>query len=56
MNLDPAMIKLREEQGKFGSEMGKMGAEMGRTARENDRKTRGIIDQSLKDGKARPIQ
>jgi hypothetical protein len=56
VNLDPAMIKLREEQGKFGSEMGKMGAEMGRTARENDRKTRGIIDQSLKDGKARPIQ
>jgi hypothetical protein len=53
-NLD--MGKFGQQQGQFGSQMGKMGAEMGRMARDRDQKVRGIIDESLKDGKARPVQ
>jgi beta-lactamase regulating signal transducer with metallopeptidase domain len=44
------------EQGKFGEQMGQMGAEMGRLAREDHEKMRSIIDDSLKNGKARPVQ
>jgi len=50
------MGKFGAEQGKFGAQMGQMGAEMGRMARENNQKIRSIIDQSLKDGKARPVE
>jgi hypothetical protein len=36
--------------------MGKLGAEMGRLARENQAKIKSIIDESLKNGKARPVE
>jgi beta-lactamase regulating signal transducer with metallopeptidase domain len=50
------MGKLGEQQGKLGGEMGKLGAQMGQIARENERKIKGIIDESLSNGKARPIE
>ncbi len=48
--------KLGEQQGNLGAQQGRLGAEQGRIAREADRKVKSIIDQSLKDGKARPVQ
>ena len=49
------MSKFGEEQGKYGQQMGKLGAQMGQTVRENNDKIRSIIDESLKEGKARPV-
>jgi hypothetical protein len=48
--------KLGGMQGELGARQGKIGAEQGRIAQEADRKVKSIIDQSLKDGKARPVQ
>jgi predicted nucleic acid-binding Zn-ribbon protein len=48
--------KLGGEQGKLGAEQGRLGAEQGHLAMEMDRKVRSIIDQCLKDGKARPVE
>ena len=48
--------KLGEEQGKLGEQQGKLGEEEGRIAEEADRKIKSIIDQSLKNGKARPVE
>jgi len=45
-----------EAQGKFGAQMGELGAKMGQTMRENHQKMTSIIDESLKNGKARPVQ
>jgi beta-lactamase regulating signal transducer with metallopeptidase domain len=42
-------------QGKLGAEQGRLGAEQGRLAAEANRKVRSIIDQSLRDGKAHPV-
>ncbi len=53
LNLNGMMGPFGEEQGKFGEEMGKLGAQMGQTAHENHEKVRSIIDESLKNGKAR---
>jgi hypothetical protein len=50
------MGALGEEQGKLGAEQGKLGAEQGKLAREADQKTKAIIDESLKDGKAKPVE
>ncbi len=47
---------LGEQQGRLGAEQGRLGAEQGRLAREADAKVKSIIDQTLKDGKARPVQ
>jgi hypothetical protein len=44
------------EQGKLGAEQGRLGAEQGRLAREADRKVKAIIEESLKDGKAKPVE
>ncbi|WP_058189132.1 M56 family metallopeptidase [Terracidiphilus gabretensis] len=41
---------------KMGEKMGKLGGEMGRMAGEADKQMRSIIDESVKDGKARPVQ
>ncbi len=49
------MGRFGEEQGKFGAQMGKFGAEMGQMSRENNHQVRSIIEDSLKDGKARPV-
>jgi len=43
--------KLGEQQGKLGAEQGRLGAEQGRIAAEADRTVRGIIDDSLRNGK-----
>jgi beta-lactamase regulating signal transducer with metallopeptidase domain len=50
------MGKLGAMQGKLGAEQGKLGAEQGRLAQQADRQVRSIIDQSLTNGKARPIE
>ena len=42
--------------GKFSEQMGQLGGQMGKQARENDEKTRSIIDESLKNGKAHPVE
>jgi beta-lactamase regulating signal transducer with metallopeptidase domain len=51
-----AMGEFGEQQGKLGGQMGKLGSEMGRIARENQSKVKGIIDESLANGKAKPVQ
>jgi hypothetical protein len=48
--------QMAADQGKLGAEQGRLGAEQGRLAREADRKVKGIIDESLSNGKARPVQ
>ncbi|MGO9435876.1 MAG: M56 family metallopeptidase [Terracidiphilus sp.] len=48
--------KLGEEQGKLGAQQGRLGAEQGRIAREADRKVRSIIEESLQNGKAHPVE
>jgi beta-lactamase regulating signal transducer with metallopeptidase domain len=48
--------KLGEEQGKLGEKQGRLGEQQGRIAAEVDRKVKSIIDQSLKNGKAKPIE
>jgi BlaR1 peptidase M56 len=48
--------KLGAEQGKLGAEQGRLGAEQGRIAAEADRKVKSIIDQKLRDGKAKPVE
>jgi hypothetical protein len=48
--------KLGAEQGRLGAEQGKLGAEQGRLAAEADRRVQSIIDQSLENGKAHPVQ
>jgi beta-lactamase regulating signal transducer with metallopeptidase domain len=53
MKLD--MSKFNAEMGQFNGQMGKLGDEMGHMAQENQEKMSSIIDQSLKDGKARPV-
>jgi hypothetical protein len=50
------MAEFGEQQGKLGGQMGKLGAEVGRIARENQEKIKGIIDQSLSNGKAKQVQ
>ena len=50
------MGKFGEQQGQLGGQMGKMGSEMGRLARENQEKIKGMIDESLKNGKAKPVE
>lgn len=48
--------ELGAKQGQLGAQQGRLGAEQGRMAREADRKVKSIMDQSLKDGKAKPVQ
>ena len=48
--------ELGEKQGELGAQQGRLGAEQGRIAREADRKVKSVIDQSLKNGKARPVE
>jgi uncharacterized coiled-coil protein SlyX len=47
--------KLGEQQGKLGEEQGRLGEKQGRLAEEADRKVHAIIEESLRNGKARPI-
>jgi hypothetical protein len=50
------MGKLGELQGKLGAEQGKLGEKQGKLAMEADRKIKAIIDEALRDGKAKPVQ
>ena len=56
MNLNGGMGKFGEEQGKLGGQMGELGAKMGKIAHENREKINSIIDESLKNGKAKPVE
>jgi hypothetical protein len=47
---------LGEKQGQLGEEQGQLGEEQGRLGQEADRKIKSIMDESLKNGKARPVQ
>ncbi len=50
------MGELGGKMGALGSQMGELGAQQGRIAQEADQKVKAIIDESLKNGKARPVQ
>jgi beta-lactamase regulating signal transducer with metallopeptidase domain len=53
VNIDMSKFDVQRDQ--IGAQMGKMGEEISRVAHENDQKIRSIIDESLKDGKAKPV-
>jgi len=50
------MGKLGALQGKLGAEQGKLGEKQGKLAMEADRKIKTIIDEALRDGKAKPVE
>jgi len=54
--LDGGMGKFGGQMGQLGGQMGKLGAEMGQLSRENRSKIDKIVDESLKNGKAKPVQ
>ena len=47
--------ELGERMGKIGEEMGKIGEQEGKNAEEASRKMKSVIDQAIKDGKAKPV-
>lgn len=47
--------KLGEEQGKLGAQQGQLGEQQGRLAKEANRQVRSIIDESLRNGTAKPL-
>jgi len=50
------MGELGELQGKLGEQQGELGEQQGKLAQELDKKVKSIMDDSMKNGKARPIQ
>jgi beta-lactamase regulating signal transducer with metallopeptidase domain len=50
------MGELGAKMGELGSQQGRLGAEQGKIAQQADRKVKSIIDESLKNGKAQPVQ
>jgi beta-lactamase regulating signal transducer with metallopeptidase domain len=48
--------EIGEQMGKLGEEMGRIGEQEGRIAEEASRKLKSIIDQAIKDGKAKPAE
>jgi hypothetical protein len=48
--------RLGEQQGKLGEEQGRLGEKQGKLAEEANRKVKSIIDESLRNGKARPVE
>jgi beta-lactamase regulating signal transducer with metallopeptidase domain len=48
--------KLGELQGKLGEQQGRLGEQQDKIAEEADRKVKSIIDQSLRNGKAHPVE
>jgi beta-lactamase regulating signal transducer with metallopeptidase domain len=48
--------RLSERMSKIGEQQGKLGGEMGHAAHDADQKIRSIIDESLKNGAAKPVQ
>ncbi|MDR3792403.1 MAG: M56 family metallopeptidase [Terracidiphilus sp.] len=52
----PDMGKFNEEMRKFSEQMRKFGEQQGKLFRENNDKLRSTIDESLKNGKAHPVE
>ena len=50
------MGKFGGQMGELGGKMGELGGKMGMLAHENREKVNGVIDESLKNGNAKPIQ
>lgn len=50
------MGELGEKMGELGAKQGELGEKQGRIAQEADQKVKSIIDESLKNGKAHPVQ
>jgi beta-lactamase regulating signal transducer with metallopeptidase domain len=50
------MGELGSKMGELGSQMGRLGEQQGKIAEQADRKVKSMIDESLKNGKAQPIQ
>ncbi len=50
------MGELGARQGELGAQQGELGAKQGKLAQEADQKVKSIIDQSLKNGKAHPVE
>jgi predicted nucleic acid-binding Zn-ribbon protein len=48
--------QLGEKMGELGEQMGKIGEEQGRKAQEACRKMQSILDQAIRDGKAKPVE
>jgi hypothetical protein len=48
--------KLGEQQGKLGEEQGRLGEQQGKLAAEANQKVKSIIDQSLRNGNAKPVE
>ncbi len=55
LDIDPGMKQVWAAEGKLGQQMGQLGAQMGQAARENNQKIRSMIDESLKNGTAKPV-
>ena len=55
VNFDRSMGQFGAQQGELGQQMGKLGSEMGSIAQANHEKIAAIIDQSLKNGTAKPV-
>lgn len=55
-DLGGQMGKFGSQMGELGSQMGQLGKKMGDIARENQAKVKGIITDSLSNGKAKPVQ
>ncbi len=51
-----AMKQFNDTYSKYGKQMGELGKQMGELGRENNQKIKAIIDESLKNGKAKPVQ
>jgi beta-lactamase regulating signal transducer with metallopeptidase domain len=51
-----AYSRIAKKMAAIGAEQGKLGGDMGRMAGEADKQMRSIIDESVKNGKARPVQ
>ncbi len=56
LDMNGAMGQFREEQAKMAEEMAKLGGEMGGLGEENHRKIQSLLDDSLKNGKAKPVE
>jgi hypothetical protein len=50
------MSGLGEKMGELGEQMGRLGEQQGKIAEDADRKVNSIIDESMKNGKAHPVQ
>lgn len=48
--------RIGEKMGELGEQMGRIGEEQGRRAEEATRKMQSVLDQALREGKAKPVQ